>query len=180
MNGIATGGQSYGTKDQIYKLDVHRNKINTADIKITYTIRISNIGEIEGTADRITELIPQGYSYNQEDNEIHWEEEGGILTTDKLKGETIKAGENKEIQIVLRWKKGEENFGQKNNTVIINNLNNPAGYEDINKEDNSSKSEMIISIATGLDRNDRIIFIGIVEIVLAITFGLLVSYRKKT
>ena len=38
---------------------------------------------------------------------------------------------------------------------------------------------MLLSIATGLDRNDRIVIIGIVQIVLAISIGLLVSYKKK-
>lgn len=38
---------------------------------------------------------------------------------------------------------------------------------------------MIITIATGLDRNDRIVIIGIVQIVLAISIGLLLSYKKK-
>jgi len=38
---------------------------------------------------------------------------------------------------------------------------------------------MIVAVATGLDRNDRIIIIGIVQIVLAISVGLLVSYKKK-
>ena len=38
---------------------------------------------------------------------------------------------------------------------------------------------MLLAVATGLDRNDRIVIIGIVQIVLAISFGLLVSYKKK-
>ena len=55
----------------------------------------------------------------------------------------------------------------------------PLEYEDIDKEDNNDTSSMIITIATGLDRNDRIVIIGIIQIVLAITIGLLLSYKKK-
>ena len=179
VNGIPQSAQSYNTKDQIYKLDIHRNKVSTADIKITYTIRITNTGEIEGTSGMITELIPQGYTFSQEDNEIHFEESNGILTTDALKDETIKPGEYKEIEIVLRWNRGDANFGQKDNTVILSDLTNPAGYEDINKDDNRVKSQMLITIATGLDSTDRIVVIGIVEIVLVISFGLLLSYKKR-
>ena len=179
VDGIGQTAQNYNTKDQIYKLDIHRSKVNTANIKISYIIRITNTGEIEGTVERLTELIPQGYSFSQEDNDIYWEQENGILTTDGLKNETIKPGEHKDIEIVLRWNKGEGNFGQKDNTVIISETNNPAGYEDVNKEDNSSSSSMLLTIATGLDRNDRIVIIGIVQIVLAISIGLLFSYKKK-
>ena len=62
---------------------------------------------------------------------------------------------------------------------MISELNNPAGYTDVNKEDNSSRSDMLLTIATGLDRNDRIVVIGVVQILLAISIGLLLSYKKK-
>ena len=123
--------------------------------------------------------MPQGYAYNQEDNEIYWKDENGILTTDALKNETIKPGEYKEIQIVLRWNKNESNFGEKDNTVILSSVTNPARYEDMNEEDNSDKSQMLITIATGLDSTDRVVVIGIIEIVLVISVGLLLSYKKK-
>ena len=179
IDGIPQLAQSYNSKDELYKIDIHRSKVETADVKITYTIRVTNTGEIEGTADRITELVPQGYTYNQEDNEIYWKDENGILTTDALKNETIKPGEYKEIQIVLRWNKNESNFGEKDNTVILSSVTNPARYEDMNEEDNSDKSQMLITIATGLDSTDRVVVIGIIEIVLVITVGLLLSYKKK-
>ena len=179
INGIPQLAQNYNSRDELYKIDIHRSKVETAEVKITYTIRITNTGEIEGTADRITELIPQGYTYNQEDNSIYWQESNGILTTDALKDEMIKPGEYKDIEIVLRWNKGENNFGQKDNTVILSSETNPAGYEDINEEDNSDKSEMLLTVATGLDSTDRVVVIGIIEIVLVISVGLLLSYKKK-
>ena len=47
--------------------------------------------------------------------------------------------------------------------VILTETSNPAGYEDVDREDNSDTSSMILSVATGLDRNDRIVIIGIVQ-----------------
>lgn len=179
IDGINKTAQNIENKDEIYKVDIHRTKTQTANVKITYKIRITNKGEIEGKVGEIVEKIPQGYVYNQQDNEIHWEERDGTLVTDVLKDEIIRAGEYKEIEIVLTWNKGNNNFGEKENTVILNKLENPAGFEDINQADNTSKSKMLLSIATGLERNDRIIIIGIVQIVLAISIGLLISYKKK-
>ena len=178
IDGIVTPAQSLSTKDELYKVDVHRSKAETANIKITYKIRIENKGEIEGTVEKLTEVIPQGYSFNQEDNEIKWEEKDGILTTEELKDEVIKAGESKEIEIVLRWNKGEENFGQKNNLVMLSKISNPAGYIDIDRSDNNAKSEMILTIATGLDRNDRVILIGAVEILILLAAGLIFGRKK--
>ena len=179
IDGISQGAQNINSKDEIYKVDIYRKKTETANIKVTYKIRVTNKGEIEGTAGEIVEIIPAGYSYHEEDNNIHWEERNGTLVTDALKEETIQPGEYKEVEIVLRWDRGEENFGQKDNMVILSRLDNPAGYEDIDKTDNNDTSSMIITVATGLDRNDRIIVIGIVQIVLAISIGLLLSYKKK-
>ena len=180
VNGLAMPAQNILNKDELYQVDVHRTKAETADIKITYKIRITNKGEIEGKVGEITEVIPTGYEYNQDDNQINWQDQtNGILTTDILKDETIEPGSYKEIEITLRWIKQENNFGQKSNLVLISNLENPAGYQDTNKQDNQSRSEMILTVATGLDRNDRIIIIGITQIVLVISIGLLLSYKKK-
>ena len=179
MNGIPQGGESIETKDELYKVEMHRSKVETADISIKYKIRISNVGEIEGTVNTLTEVIPNGYTFYQEDNNIVWEDSKGILTTTELQDETIQPGEYKEIEIVLRWNKGADNFGEKDNLVVLSNISNPAGYEDIYKEDNSSRDKMIVAISTGLDRNDKIVVIGTIQIVLAIAVGLLVSYKKK-
>ncbi len=179
INGVTRPGQNYDTKDQLYKIDIHRNKTSTADIKITYTIRISNTGEIEGTVGEIKELIPQGYSYYQEDNDIYWNGTDGVLTTTALKDETIQPGEYKEIKIVLRWNKGDDNFGQKDNTVILSSVSNPAGYVDINKEDDSDKSEMIISISTGLEPQIKTsVVIGILLCLIITSFVIIKKIKK--
>ena len=179
VNGIKTPAQSINSKDELYKVDINRNKVETAEVKITYKMRVTNNGEIEGSVGKLTQIIPSGFSYYQEDNSIYWENNNGILTTNELKDEIINPGEYKEIEITLRWNRGETNFGQKDNMVIITEMKNPAGFQDKEKEDNSDKSSILIEVATGLDRNDRIVIIGIVQIVLAITIVLLLSYEKK-
>ena len=179
VNGISTPAQSIESSNKIYKIDINRKKADSATIKITYKIRVTNNGEIEGSVGKITDIIPTGTSYYQEDNEIYWNNNNGILSTEDLAEEVIKPGEYKEIEMTLRVKEGSVKFGQKDNLVILSELNNPAGFQDTTKEDNSDTSNMIITVATGLDRNDRIVIIGIVQIVLAITIGLLLSYKKK-
>ncbi|MBQ2937415.1 MAG: hypothetical protein IJE05_00790, partial [Clostridia bacterium] len=160
-------------------MDIHRKKISTADVKVTYKVRVSNIGEIEGSADKLTEVIPSGYSFHEEDNKVHWENIDGILTTTVLKGQTLKPGEFREIEITLRWNNSEDNFGQKDNIVLLDQMNNPAGYQDVNKDDNKSKASMLIAIATGLDGNSMIVVMGIIQIILVISMVILIIYRKK-
>ena len=183
VNGISQGARNINNKDEMYVVDIHRSKADTADVKVSYKIRVTNTGEIEGTAGEIVEVIPAGYSYYQEDNDIYWEERNGTFVTDALKDNIIQPGEYKEIQIVLRWNKGEDNFGEKENLVILTGENNPAGYEDVNKDDNHSTSKMIITVATGLDTNGRIILTAsitmVLSIILAVNIGLFVAYKKK-
>ena len=102
INGLTQNAQSYSQRNELYKIDIHRNKIENSSIKVTYTIRITNTGEIEGNVTRLTEIIPNGFSYHQEDNELSWTEESGILTTNALKDEAIKPGEHKDIENLYR------------------------------------------------------------------------------
>ncbi len=153
VNGETKRARNIGTKDQIYKLEIHRKKVKTTNIKIKYKIRITNTGEIEGTVGEIIEQIPEQYTFYQEDNQIKWTKEGKNLITEDLREQTIKPGEYKEIEIVLRWETGENNIGQKDNKVSIRKMKNPAGYEDKEAEDNQSTSTMIIAVATGMRDN---------------------------
>ena len=181
IDGIPQIGQSYENRDELYKIDIHRNRISEADVKVSYTIRITNTGEIEGTANKITEIIPKEFYYRAEDNKTVWKEEGGNLVTEALEKVTIQPGESKEIEIVLRWNNRENNLGEIKNTAIISGVTNPARYADMIEEDNSDTSDMLITIETGgLDSRDRmIVLIAGVQIVLAISIGLLISYKKK-
>ena len=179
VNGISEGAKTINNKDEMYVVDIHRRKADTADIRITYKIRVTNKGEIEGTAREIIEIIPAGYSYHQTDNDIYWEEKDGTLVTNMLADETIQPGEYKELEIVLRWNTGENNFGEKENLVILSGETNPAGYEDINKEDNQSSSNMMITVATGLDRNGRFILNVTLQILILVAVVLLFIRRRR-
>ena len=180
MNGIVTSENDLNTKDELSKLDMNRNKVDSAQVKITYKIRITNTGEIEGKVGKLLDLIPEGYSFYQEDNSISWNNNNGILTTEALKDETINPGEYKEIEITLRWNNGENNLGQKDNTVILSELNNPAGFKDINDNDNSDTSTVLLSIATGLDRNYRIVlFETLCALIVVLVVCLVIKHKIK-
>ena len=183
VNGISEGAKTINNKDEMYVVDIHRRKADTADIRITYKIRVTNKGEIEGTAGEIIEIIPAGYSYHQTDNDIYWEERDGngtgTLVTTALANEIIAPGEYRELEIVLRWNTGEDNFGEKENLVILSGETNPAGYEDVNKDDNQSSADMMITVATGLDRNGRFILNVVLQVLIFVAVVLLLIRRRR-
>ena len=101
------------------------------------------------------------------------------MVTNALANETIEPGEYRELEIVLRWDRGENNFGEKENLVILSGETNPAGYEDMNKEDNKSSSNMMITVATGLDRNGRFILNIALQILIFVAVVLLIIRRRR-
>ena len=100
--------------------------------------------------------IPEDFEVNNETDK-EWEEtEEGKLETEV----ELKAGETKELKVVLNWKNGENNFGVQQNRVEIIETSNPANYEETEekKENNSSISEVVMGVKTG-DVTRSVIFI---------------------
>ena len=181
INGIPQIAQSYENGEELYKIDIHRNKVLTAEVKVTYKIKVTNTGEIEGTASKIADIIPEGFRYNAEDNKIKWKEENGIYVTDELKEEIIKPGESKEIEITLRWINGENNFGEIRNIAVISGVTNPAKYADASEGDNNSKIRILMAIETGgLDSSDRtLVAIVTVQILILLAVGIMFGRKRQ-
>lgn len=168
-NGIKQNAKGYEEKDEVFKLEINKKKISECDVKVVYTIRITNDGEVAGKVSLLQEKIPQGFVFNQEDNDITWKNENGILTTDELSNVIIEPGASKDIKIVLRWQSNENNFGAKTNVVEIIKAENKFGYEEKTLKDNISQSVFVITVVTGLDGADKVILqnaiIGMILIV---------------
>ncbi len=92
--------KDYG-KTKLAKLDV--KDINNLHIKVVYTLEIENIKYYPGYATLITELIPDGMSFNPEYAENNgWElTEDGILTNRTLSNEIINEGEKKYLTVAF-------------------------------------------------------------------------------
>lgn len=180
INGVTKGGKTLSSKEEIYKLDIHRNQVNSTEVKVTYKIRVSNVGQAEGSVITLTDVMPNGFSYHQEDNKVIWTKAGGILTTTQMKGQMLKAGENREIELVLRWNKGEENLKEKINTVTISEAQSLAGFQETNQEDNVSTAGMLISIATGMDnQNNKTTIIAFILGILTLLLGILAYLKRR-
>ena len=69
----------------------------------------------------------------------------------------IKVGESIELNIRLKWDNGENNFGEKINTVTIEGVTNKLGYIDETKENNTAIVKTIMSIKTGQEENIKLL-----------------------
>lgn len=173
-------GQTYKGRENLYKLEIHKEKIKTADVRVTYKIRVTNTGKIAGFANEIEEIIPEEFEFEQSDNEIKWQGTGRKLTTTELEKEVIEPGAYREIEITLRWRKGDKNLGETTNTVRLSKTNNKANFKEQTEDDNKAESKMIITISTGLTlfKESQTIFI-IITIVALILVGITTIKRNK-
>ena len=67
----------------LQKVEIHRKKINSTNVKFVYNITVKNEGEIDGYATEITDYIPEGLEFMQEDNPI-WTKEGNNKITTSI------------------------------------------------------------------------------------------------
>lgn len=136
-------------KGKTVKIEIRESRAKTEDIKIVYKIQIRNISKITGTIGKIVENIPTGLEYKQEDNLPYWTQEENKVVSTGLAGREIAPGAYAELEIVLRWKNGIENFGTKTNTVKIEQIASDIGFEEKSTDNNQSKAEVVMGITTG-------------------------------
>ena len=141
---ITVNGEPHRLKEDLNQIDIVASKVQETDIVVTYKIIVSNPSEIAGTA-RVVESIPDFFRVT-DGTSTEWKE-----TTNKTLETTVELqpGETKELIVVLRWIKNSNNFGLQINTVTLQNITNPANYEETNLGDNTSTAEVIFSVKTG-------------------------------
>ena len=162
-------------KGALSKVEIHRKEITTTPVEIKYVITVRNTGEIDGKGE-VIEKIPEGFELSS-NNPKEWviNEDGTMKYAVELK-----AGESKDIEVVLKWQASETNFGEKKNVALLNNVENPAGFEEENTGDNQAEATVIVTVATGKEISILIIVLGFIasagSLILCYEYEL---YRKE-
>lgn len=142
------------------KVEVVAKRVNKVVIKFRYKIKVTNEGEIAGYATEISDYIPAGLRFDAADNP-DWQEVDGKVVTDKLKDTLLQPGESAEVEILLTWINGKDNFGEKVNTAEISKDKNDSNTPDIDStpnnkvpnEDDIDIAPVVLSVKTGADGN---------------------------
>lgn len=165
-------------KNNIFQVSVHRKEIENTELKIKYIIKIENTGEIPGTAEIVTDQIPEGLEFYEEDNAEYWQLKDGIAITDKLDGELIEPGEYKELEIVLRCTNLGDKVGLQTNKAVAENMKNNPNFEDSNSKDDLGECELLISVGLGGQDIVKILLISIVALV--VVAKVINKFRRKS
>ena len=139
------------------KVDLHKKEINDVVVKFRYSIRVYNVGEVEGYAIEVKDYIPEGLVFNKKDNPEWKEIEKGIITTDKLEKTLLKPGEYADVEVLLTWVNSSENLETKVNTAEISEDDNDYDLPDSNStpdnkkpgEDDIDTAPVLLTIITG-------------------------------
>lgn len=174
-----TGHKFEDDPEDVVKIELGNHKIETAVLKFTYQIRITNEGNKAGYAYEIKDYIPEGLEFREEDNE-NWvlSEDGRTVTTDQLKDTLLEPGESAVVEITLRWINGQTNLGVKTNWAEISEDSDddidstPDNFE--KGEDDIDEAEVVLSIVTGVGEH----YMGLIVVVLAILATGIILIKK--
>ena len=171
-----TGHKAEDDPEEVVKVEIKENRLNKVVVKFRYKIRVTNEGEIAGYAKEISDYIPTGLKFVGADNP-NWKEVDGKIVTDQLKDTLLQPGESAEVEVLLTWINGKDNFGLKINVAEISKDENESDTPDIDSTPNNEKpgeddiddAPVILTIKTGA--GDNIQYITLI----ASTLGILAS-----
>lgn len=159
---------------KLAKTEIKSKEVENVSVKVEYKIVITNDGEVPGTVGKVVEKLPQGLKLSSDVNNKTWyKNQDGSLVNTSMAGQIIEPGKKLELELIADVSNNSGVIGNYKNTVILEEISNTLGIVDNNTEDNSSSTELIVSVSTG-----AVIYISIIIIVIAI-LGLLIFLNKK-
>ena len=179
QNIIETGHTGDEDPEPPAKVDLGRQDINKVTVKFEFQIKITNEGEIAGYATEVTDYIPEGLKFIQEDNPLWYPREPlngrERVGTTQLADTLLQPGESATISILLTWINDPNNMGLKTNIAEISQDDNDSDTPDIDStpdnftdgEDDIDDAPVMLTIALG----DTKIYIGLGFIVVAMLAG---------
>ena len=172
---IETGHTGDEDPEPPAKVDLGRQDINKVVVKFEFQIKITNEGEIAGYAKEVTDYIPEGLKFIQEDNPEWYPREPlngrERVGTQQLADTLLQPGESATISILLTWINSQDNMGLKTNIAEISQDYNDSNTPDIDStpdnfkehEDDIDDAPVMLTVKLG----DTPIYIGLGFVVVA-------------
>ena len=181
---VETGHKPEDNPEEVVKVEIKESRLNKVVVKFRYSIRVYNEGEIAGYAKEVKDYIPEGLKFVQADNPEWKQLETGEVVTDQLKDTLLQPGEYADVEILLTWINGKNNFGLKVNVAEISKDYNDSNTPDIDStpdnrkedEDDIDDAPVILTVKTGAGLNKE--YVILVTATLAILTSGVVLIKK--
>ena len=145
-----------GTKETPYnnttlaKSEIKAKEIEGSNVTIEYKVIITNNGEVAGKVGKVIDYLPEGLNVASESLTTWFKNtDGGYINT-TLENTLIEPGKSVELTLVTTRDLTENSTGTLTNKVKIDGITNELNLEETNMQNNIAKSEVILSISTGL------------------------------
>ena len=170
---INLNGQNIGVNDgKLERIDINSHEISNSNAIITYEVKVTNDSEINGSSMIVVD-IPDGFEVVESEG---WTFENGNLS--RMTNE-MQPGETVTYTIKLKWEYAKSEVGIKTNLAKISQTFNVPGFEEITLDDNTSETEVIISVSTGRTINRTIIITLGTLVVMALVIMVLKKQKKQ-
>ena len=181
---IQTGHKPEDDPEEVVKVEIRESRLNKVVVKFRYSIRVYNEGEIAGYAKEVKDYIPEGLKFVQADNPEWKQFENGDVVTEQLKDTLLQPGEYADVEILLTWINGKNNFGLKVNVAEISKDYNDSNTPDIDStpdnkkddEDDIDDAPVILTIKTGAGLNTE--YIAVITVTLTILASGVILIKK--
>ena len=146
-----------GKGETLAKAEIQPKDLASSTVYVEYKIKVTNNGQIPGTADKIVDYLPKDMTVNTELNPDWYIGSDGNAYNESLSNVIIEPKETKEITLIVTKEMTEENTGISSNKAEIAAASNEFGIADIDStpgngatnEDDLGQADAIISITTG-------------------------------
>lgn len=160
--------------DELVKVDLPKSKLEKTTLTVTYTIKVTNVGELAGYATGVADNIPERMELAE--GQDAWEARNGVAVVNKYANTLLKPGDSFEEEITLKIKLTNNDVGTKINSAEITTYYNDEGVKD-NTPDNMAEEPLLITVKTG---QEQIIAISAVIALISATAIVYVIKRKNS
>ena len=138
----------------LVRIPLTRDQIRRAHIEVEYTIRVTNVGELAGTASEITDRFQNArmeFLYNHATNiRYGWElTSDNTIVTRFLEDEVIQPGESRDVQVVMRWRNSGDNLLRIQNISFISEYDNDYDAPDIDRKNEEDDAWVVLTPPEG-------------------------------
>ena len=160
--------------DELVKVDLPKSKLEKTTLTVTYTIKVTNVGELAGYATGIADNIPERMELVE--GQDAWEGRNGVAVLNKYSNTKLEPGDSFVEDITLKIKLTNNDVGTKINSAKITTYYNEEGIKD-STPDNLAEEPLLITVKTG---EEQIIATSAVIALLSATAIVYVIKRKNT
>lgn len=128
------------------KAEIKAKHLKDSLVVIEYKIKVTNVGDVEGYAKNIEDVLPSSLTFKSSMNP-DWYKSGSSLYNSSLANTPIKPGESKELTLTITKTMTESNSGLINNKAKVEKSSNLQGIE--NQNISVGSANVVISVSTG-------------------------------